>query len=41
MSASWSFIAGYAVGYEVVKSFMKNKTIFEITLISSDDIIKG
>lgn len=38
-----SFGAGYAVGYEVVQSFMKkhNKTIFETTLISSDEIING
>jgi len=38
-----SFGAGYAVGYEVVQSFMKknNKTIYETTLISSDEIIKG
>ncbi|TBX38947.1 DUF2268 domain-containing protein [Bacillus cereus] len=38
-----SFCAGYAVGYEVVQSFMKkhNKTIFETTLISSDEIING
>ncbi|MPQ25103.1 DUF2268 domain-containing protein [Bacillus paralicheniformis] len=38
-----SFCAGYAVGYEVVQSFMKknNKTIFEATLIPSDEIIKG
>ncbi|WP_223067117.1 DUF2268 domain-containing protein [Paenibacillus caui] len=38
-----SFCAGYAVGYEVVQSFMKkhNKTIYEATLIPSDEIIKG
>ena len=38
-----SFCAGYAVGYEVVQSFMKkhNKTIYETTLLSSDEIIKG
>ncbi len=38
-----SFCAGYAVGYEVVQSFMKkhNKTIFETTLLSSDEIIHG
>lgn len=38
-----SFCAGYAVGYKVVQSFMKkhNKTIYEATLIPSDEIIKG
>ncbi len=38
-----SFCAGYAVGYEVVQAFMKkqNKTIYETTLISSDEIIYG
>ncbi|MGY3316754.1 uncharacterized protein YjaZ [Peribacillus simplex] len=38
-----SFCAGYAVGYEVVQSFMKkqNKTIYETTLFSSDEIING
>lgn len=38
-----SFCAGYAVGYEVVQSFMKknNKTIYETTLISSEEIING
>ncbi|WP_443080894.1 DUF2268 domain-containing putative Zn-dependent protease, partial [Trichococcus sp. K1Tr] len=34
---------GYAVGYEVVQSFMKkqNKTIYETTLMSSEEIING
>lgn len=38
-----SFCAGYAVGFKVVQSFMKkhNKTIYETTLLSSDEIIKG
>lgn len=38
-----SFGAGYAVGYEVVQSFMKknNITIYETTLISSNEIING
>lgn len=38
-----SFCAGYAVGYEVVQAFMKkqNKTIYETTLISSEEIIIG
>ncbi|MBM0067938.1 DUF2268 domain-containing putative Zn-dependent protease [Alkalicoccobacillus gibsonii] len=37
-----SFCAGYAVGYEVVQSYMKknNKTIYEATLVSSDEIIR-
>jgi uncharacterized protein YjaZ len=37
------FGAGYAVDYEVVQSFMKkhNKTIYETSLISSDEIING
>lgn len=36
------FCAGYAVGYEVVQSFMKktNKSIYEATLSSTDDIIE-
>lgn len=35
------FCAGYAVGYEVVQSFMRktNKSIYEATLSSTDDII--
>lgn len=35
------FCAGYAVGYEVVQSFMKNtnKSIYEATLSSTDEII--
>ncbi|WP_273127110.1 DUF2268 domain-containing protein [Bacillus weihaiensis] len=38
-----SFGAGYAVGYEVVQAFMRktNKTIYETTLLSSDEIIYG
>lgn len=38
-----SFGAGYAVGYEVVQSFMKkqNITIAEATLLSSAEIIRG
>lgn len=38
-----SFCAGYAVGYEVVQAFMEkqNKTIYETTLLSSDEIIQG
>ncbi|MBU8568926.1 DUF2268 domain-containing protein [Virgibacillus pantothenticus] len=38
-----SFCAGYAVGFKVVQSFMKkhNKTIYETTLLSSDEIING
>ena len=38
-----SFCAGYAVGYEVVQSFMKknNITIYEASLLSSKEIIKG
>ncbi|MEI3612696.1 DUF2268 domain-containing protein [Pseudogracilibacillus sp. SO30301A] len=38
-----SFCAGYAVGFKVVQSFMKkhNKTIYETTLLSSDEIIHG
>lgn len=38
-----SYCAGYAVGYEVVQAFMKNsnKTIYEATLLSTDEIIKG
>ena len=38
-----SFCAGYAVGFQVVQSFMKkhNKTIYETTLLSSDEIIQG
>lgn len=38
-----SFCAGYAVGYEAVQSFMKkqDKTIYETTLLSSDEIIRG
>lgn len=38
-----SFCAGYAVGFEVVQSFMKkqNKTIYETTLMSSKEIIEG
>lgn len=38
-----SFCAGYAVGYKVVQSFMEkhNKTIYETTLLSSDEIING
>ncbi len=38
-----SFCAGYAVGYEVVQSFMqkRNKTIYEATLLSSAEIISG
>lgn len=38
-----SFCAGYAVGFQVVQSFMKkhNKTIYETTLLSSDEIIHG
>ncbi|GIN73328.1 hypothetical protein J14TS2_38030 [Bacillus sp. J14TS2] len=38
-----SFCAGYAVGFKVVQSFMMkhNKTIYETTLLSSDEIIHG
>lgn len=38
-----SFCAGYAVGYEVVQSFLKNKniSIYEATLLSSEEIIEG
>jgi len=38
-----SFCAGYAVGFKVVQSFMKkhDKTIYETTLLSSDEIING
>lgn len=38
-----SFCAGYAVGFKVVQSFMKrhNQTIYETTLLSSDEIING
>lgn len=38
-----SFCAGYAVGFEVVQTFMKmqNKTIYETTLLTSDEIIEG
>ncbi|MBM7836885.1 uncharacterized protein YjaZ [Alkalihalobacillus xiaoxiensis] len=38
-----SFGAGYAVGYEMVQSFMQRqkKTIWEATLLSSDEIIRG
>lgn len=38
-----SFCAGYAVGYEVVQSFMNknNKTIYETTLLSTNEIING
>lgn len=38
-----SFCAGYAVGYEVVQSFLKNsgKTIYEATLLGSEKIIRG
>ncbi|WP_353626441.1 DUF2268 domain-containing putative Zn-dependent protease, partial [Bacillus sp. JCM 19041] len=38
-----SFGAGYAVGYEVVQAFMKKtgKTIYEATLLSSEEIIEG
>ncbi|WP_078394422.1 DUF2268 domain-containing protein [Shouchella patagoniensis] len=37
-----SFGAGYAVGYKVVQAFMEktNKTIFEATLLSSEEIIE-
>src|SRR5690625_2202775 len=37
------FCAGYAVGYKTVQSFMKknNKTIYEATLASTDEIING
>ncbi|QQK77078.1 DUF2268 domain-containing protein [Salicibibacter cibarius] len=37
------FCAGYAVGYKAVQSYMKkhNKTIFEATLASTDEIING
>ena len=35
--------AGYAVGYHIVQSFMKNNnvTIQEATLLSTEEIIKG
>lgn len=35
--------AGYAVGYHIVQSFMKNNnvTIREATLLSTEEIIKG
>lgn len=41
--AGLSFCAGYAVGYEAVQSYMKkhNKTIYEATLLCSEEIIKG
>lgn len=37
------FCAGYAVGYKTVQSFMEknNKTIYEVTLASTDEIING
>lgn len=37
------FCAGYAVGYKVVQDYMKNhnKTIYEATLASTDEIIRG
>lgn len=37
------FCAGYAVGYKAVQSYMKkhNKTIYEATLASTDEIING
>lgn len=37
------FCAGYAVGYNAVQSYMKkhNKTIYEATLASTDEIIRG
>lgn len=37
------FCAGYAVGYKAVQSYMKkyNKTIYEATLASTDEIIHG
>ncbi|WP_449355526.1 DUF2268 domain-containing protein [Virgibacillus natechei] len=37
------FCAGYAVGYKAVQSYMEkhNKTIFEATLASTDEIIHG
>lgn len=37
------FCAGYAVGFKAVQSYMKNhnKTIFEATLASTDEIISG
>lgn len=37
------FSAGYTVGYKAVQSYMKkhNKTIYETTLLSSDEIIHG
>ncbi|WP_062047144.1 DUF2268 domain-containing protein [Bacillus sp. JCM 19034] len=35
--------AGYAVGYQVVQSFLKkqNRTIYDATLLGTDEIIKG
>ena len=38
-----SFCAGYAIGFEVVQAFLKkkNKTIYEATLLSSKEILKG
>ena len=38
-----SYCAGYAVGYEVVQAFLKNsnKNIYEATLCSTSEIIKG
>ncbi|EOO61993.1 hypothetical protein IKE_05783 [Bacillus cereus VD196] len=35
------FCAGYAVGYKAIQSYMKNhnKTIYEATLASTDEII--
>lgn len=37
------FCAGYAVGYKAVQAYMKkhNKTIYEATLTSTDEIING
>lgn len=37
------FCAGYAVGYKAVQSYLKkhNKTIYEATLTSTDEIING
>lgn len=42
-SVGLSFCAGYAVGYQVVQAFLKknNKTIYEATLLSSEQILQG
>ncbi len=42
-SVGLPFCAGYAVGYKAVQSYMKrvNKTIYEATLATTDEIIHG